>query len=88
LGNDPAVKMLGLGLATAIFVDATLVRCVLVPATMTLMGRANWWVPAWLDRVLPHIDLDGGAITEATVPAEPAEAVESGGVLAGVTVGG
>ena len=88
LGNDPAVKMLGLGLATAIFVDATLVRCVLVPATMTLMGRANWWVPAWLDRVLSHIDLDGGAITEATVPAEPAEAVESGGVLAGVTVGG
>jgi putative drug exporter of the RND superfamily len=44
-GDDPTVKMLGLGLASAIFVDATLVRMVLVPAAMTLMGDANWWVP-------------------------------------------
>ena len=50
LGDDPATKMFGLGLATAIFVDATLVRMVLVPATMTLLGDANWWMPAWLDR--------------------------------------
>ncbi|HNJ98870.1 MAG TPA: MMPL family transporter, partial [Ilumatobacteraceae bacterium] len=62
MGNDPAVKMLGLGLATAILVDATIVRCVLVPATMTLMGKANWWLPAWLDRRLPHIDLDGEGV--------------------------
>ena len=45
--------MFGLGLATAIFIDATVVRMVLVPATMTLLGRANWWLPAWLDRLLP-----------------------------------
>ncbi len=50
LGEDAATKMFGLSLATAIFVDATLVRMVLVPATMTLLGDANWWVPAWLDR--------------------------------------
>jgi len=59
LGEDPAIKMMGLGLATAIFVDATIVRMVLVPATMRLMGGANWWIPGWLDRLLPTIDIDG-----------------------------
>ena len=53
LGADPLVKMMGLGLATAIALDATIVRLVLVPATMTLLGHANWWLPAWLDRLLP-----------------------------------
>ncbi|MRK01726.1 MMPL family transporter [Aeromicrobium sp. S22] len=57
-GDDPVLKMLGLGLATAVFLDATLVRLVLVPATMKLLGDANWWLPAWLDRLLPHLDLD------------------------------
>jgi putative drug exporter of the RND superfamily len=52
--NDPATKMLGLGLATAVLVDATIVRLMLVPATMTLLGRANWWLPTWLSRLLPH----------------------------------
>ena len=61
LGDDPVIKMLGLGLATAIFVDATIVRLVLVPATMKLMGDANWWMPRWLDRVLPTIDIEGEA---------------------------
>lgn len=59
LGSDPTTKMFGLGLATAIFVDATIVRMVLVPASMKLMGDANWWLPAWLDRILPTIDMDG-----------------------------
>ncbi|MFT7649865.1 MAG: RND superfamily putative drug exporter [Candidatus Poriferisodalaceae bacterium] len=58
-GNDPTIKMFGLGLATAIFVDASIVRMVLVPATMKLMGDANWWLPDWLDRLLPTIDIDG-----------------------------
>jgi RND superfamily putative drug exporter len=57
----PSVKMLGLGLATAILVDATLVRMVLVPATMALLGKANWWLPAWLDRALPNLSVDGPA---------------------------
>ena len=60
-GDDPVLKMLGLGLATAVFLDATLVRLVLVPATMKLLGDANWWLPAWLDRLLPKGDLDGAA---------------------------
>jgi len=59
LGEDPAIKMVGLGLATAIFVDATIVRMVLVPATMKLMGDANWWIPGWLDRLLPTIGIEG-----------------------------
>ncbi|MGW5345092.1 MMPL family transporter [Streptomyces sp. NPDC004050] len=54
VAEDPSAKMFGLGLATAIFVDATVVRMVLVPATMTLLGRTNWWLPKWLDRVLPR----------------------------------
>ena len=61
LGDDPAIKMFGLGLATAIFVDATIVRVVLVPATMKLMGNANWWIPGWLDRLLPSVDIEGPA---------------------------
>jgi putative drug exporter of the RND superfamily len=60
LGDDVNGKMFGIGLSVAVFLDATLVRMVLVPATMSLAGRANWWLPNWLDRILPHIDLDGG----------------------------
>jgi RND superfamily putative drug exporter len=52
------VKMIGLGLATAIVLDATIVRMVLVPATMALLGRANWWLPGWLDRRLPHVSME------------------------------
>jgi RND superfamily putative drug exporter len=52
---DVVVKQLGVGMAVAIFLDATLVRMVLVPATMTMLGRWNWWMPSWLDRALPNI---------------------------------
>jgi putative drug exporter of the RND superfamily len=44
-------------MATAIFVDATIVRMVLVPAIMQLLGAANWWIPGWLDRILPRVDV-------------------------------
>ena len=54
----PSIKELGLGAAVAIALDATLVRLVLVPATMQLMGRWNWWIPAWLDRRLPHLGFE------------------------------
>ena len=67
LGPDPAIKMVGLGLATAIFVDATIVRIILVPATMKLMGDFNWWIPSWLDRLIPEIDIEGDS---ALPPAE------------------
>ena len=53
------LKLAGLGLATAVLVDATVVRMVLVPATMELLGDRNWWLPRWLDRLLPHVDVDG-----------------------------
>jgi putative drug exporter of the RND superfamily len=60
LGDDAATKMFGVGLATAVLIDATLVRMVLVPATMKLLGDANWWLPGWLDRALPRVDADAG----------------------------
>ena len=62
LGEDPIIKMFGLGLATAVLIDATVVRIILVPATMKLLGHWNWWLPAWLDRRLPRLDIEGGAI--------------------------
>ena len=70
LSDDPTTKMFGLGLATAIFVDATIVRMVLVPAAMKLMGDANWWLPGWLDRLLPAIDgtKASGSPTKAPAP--------------------
>jgi RND superfamily putative drug exporter len=58
LGNDRALKLMGMGLAVAIFVDATLVRMVLVPATMELLGRWNWWLPAWLGRIIPVVHVE------------------------------
>ena len=70
---DVVVKMLGLGMAVAILLDATLVRMVLVPATMSLLGHLNWWLPGWLDRLLPRIDVDVAAYGEdgAARPARP-----------------
>ncbi len=53
------LKLAGIGLATAVFVDATVVRMVLVPATMELLGDRNWWLPGWLDRLLPRLDVEG-----------------------------
>ncbi|KAB1139031.1 MMPL family transporter [Streptomyces luteolifulvus] len=63
---SPLVKMMGLGLATAIVLDATIARMVLVPAAMALMGRATWWLPRWLERRLPRISLES-----ADVPPQP-----------------
>jgi RND superfamily putative drug exporter len=59
LGNEPIVKQIGLALASAVLIDATLVRMVLVPSTMVMFDRANWWLPNWLDRILPNVDMEG-----------------------------
>jgi RND superfamily putative drug exporter len=59
LSGDPTVKQFGVGMAVAVAIDATLVRCVLVPAVMVLFGKANWWMPHWLDRVLPNFSIEG-----------------------------
>ena len=62
LTNDIEIKMFAVGLTVAVLVDATVVRMVLVPATMALMGDANWWLPGWLDRLLPHVDVEGSHV--------------------------
>lgn len=67
LGDERALKLFGFGLAAAVFIDATIVRLVLVPAAMELMGKANWWAPNWLVRFLPTIRVD---TVEDPVPAQ------------------
>jgi len=74
---SPLVKMMGLGLSTAIVLDATIVRMVVVPATMALMGRANWWLPGWLDRLLPQVGMERDDVRDEPEP-----------VLVGASVGG
>ncbi len=59
LNGDPTIKQFGVGLAVAVILDATVVRCLLVPALMLLMGKVNWWMPRWLDRVVPHVSIEG-----------------------------
>jgi RND superfamily putative drug exporter len=71
-GGDPTIKMLGLGLSTAVFVDATIIRMVLVPSSMRLMGNANWWLPKWLNRIIPNLDIEG----ESRLPAPEMEVVD------------
>jgi len=61
LDVDITTKMFGIGLSVAVFLDVTLVRMVLLPAAMSLLGHRAWWLPAWLDRRLPVIDIEGGA---------------------------
>ena len=71
------IKTMGLGLAVAVFLDATIVRVVLVPAAMRLMGHWNWWLPKWLDNILPNVSLEGGAepAPEHIIELEPAPAL-------------
>jgi RND superfamily putative drug exporter len=82
LNGDPTVKQFGIGLAVAVILDATVVRCLLVPALMILMGKINWYMPHWLDRILPRISIEGAeyfeqrdrpeAIEPSAVEPEPA----------------
>jgi RND superfamily putative drug exporter len=69
LGDDRSLKMFGFGLAMAVLLDATVVRLVLVPATMELLGDRNWWLPRWLDRILPvlHVEAEE-AVVAGTAP--------------------
>ena len=59
LNGDPTVKQFGIGLAAAVILDATVVRCLLVPARMARLGKANWYLPRWLGRVLPRLNIEG-----------------------------
>jgi putative drug exporter of the RND superfamily len=68
LSTDPTVKMLAIGMAFAVLIDASLVRMILVPSIMTLLGPHAWWMPRWLEPVVPHLTLEGSA----AAPPEPA----------------
>jgi RND superfamily putative drug exporter len=68
--EDVIVKAIALGLAVGILVDAFLVRMTLVPAVLALLGRSAWWLPRWLDRLLPDLDVEGARLTEGR-PATP-----------------
>jgi putative drug exporter of the RND superfamily len=77
LNGDPVVKEFGVGLAVAIAIDSTLVRCLLVPAVMVLLGDRAWWLPRWMDRIIPHVSIEGEEYfakkdAEARVPAQSA----------------
>ncbi len=61
LSGSPTIKQFGLGMAAAVAIDATVIRCVLVPATMALLGRSAWWMPRWLDRITPPLSIEGEA---------------------------
>ena len=64
VSDEIFLKLLGVGMATAIFLDATVVRMVLVPALMQIFGRANWWIPDWLDRRLPRVDVARATVAD------------------------
>jgi RND superfamily putative drug exporter len=70
--TDRTIKMIGLGMAAAVVADALIVRTVLVPAVMHMLGKTNWRIPAVLDRILPRLDLEGGG-EEANRASETAE---------------
>jgi RND superfamily putative drug exporter len=73
LDDNRILKLFGVGLAVAVFLDATLVRMLLVPATMALLGDRNWWLPMWLDRILPRLNVEGP--THEVAPSEDPELV-------------
>jgi putative drug exporter of the RND superfamily len=58
LGGQSVIKEFGLGLAAAVFLDAFLIRVAMVSALMLVLGKANWWLPRWLDRALPHLSVE------------------------------
>lgn len=78
LGDERVIKEVGIGLATAIFIDATVVRLILVPATMELLGKWNWWLPGWLDRFLPEIHIEASNVPESPPPVAGAGAPAGG----------
>ena len=70
LNDQVLMKVTGLGLAVAVLLDATVVRMVLVPSTMELLGDRNWWMPRWLDRILPHVEIEGHHESDAELDQE------------------
>ncbi|HST33483.1 MAG TPA: MMPL family transporter [Solirubrobacteraceae bacterium] len=75
LGEDRVIKEFGLSLASAVLLDALVIRCLLLPAVLHLIGRRTWSIPAWLDRILPHLNVEGTVL--------PAHAAAEGAAAAG-----
>jgi RND superfamily putative drug exporter len=71
LGDDPVIKMFGIGLSAAVLLDATVVRMMIVPAVMALLDRKAWWLPRWLDRAMPNLDVEGEHLIEKLDHAAP-----------------
>ena len=71
LGDNRVIKLFGLGLASAVLIDALIIRSLLVPALMQLLGASNWKIPKVLDRVLPHLNVEGSAHLEDERPEPP-----------------
>ncbi len=67
--SEPMIKMMGFGLAIAVFFDAFVVRMAIVPAVLALLGKAAWWLPRWLDRFLPNVDVEGEKLSAAPAKA-------------------
>ena len=65
LGNDPTTKLFAVALSSAVLLDAFVVRLVLVPALMSVLGPRNWWLPGWLDKVLPHFSVESDEDAES-----------------------
>ncbi|THJ75867.1 MMPL family transporter [Candidatus Frankia alpina] len=84
LGDERVIKLMGLGLASAIVIDAFIIRTILVPSLMHIFGKVNWWVPAWLDRILPRISVESADdIEELQHTPLPADALSTAGQPAG-----
>jgi RND superfamily putative drug exporter len=75
-GGEPMIKMMGLGLAAAVFFDAFIVRMTLVPAVLALLGDKAWWLPRWLAKILPNVDVEGESLNRVE-PVAPERELES-----------
>jgi RND superfamily putative drug exporter len=77
VNGDPTVKQFGLGMAVAVAVDATVVRCVLVPAIMSLLGSSGWWLPKWMESATPKFSIEGNEwFAEHEAPADQTNALK------------
>ncbi|MFE6620750.1 MMPL family transporter [Streptomyces sp. NPDC057740] len=81
--SDSMIKMIGFGLASAVLFDAFVVRMAIVPAVLALLGDKAWWLPKWLDRILPRVDVEGEALSRRSEPAARADVEAGAGADAG-----
>jgi RND superfamily putative drug exporter len=92
LGEERVIKEFGLSLASAVFLDALIVRCLMLPAVLHIVGAVTWQIPAWLDRLLPHVNIEGTVLTVPPVGDDagppPVGPGAAGARHAGVATGG